>query len=186
MTDVANRGITCPRYQRSAKGKRCAHYWDGGRCIRPGGAQTTCVEWVRVNGGPVAPTVVEGSAEADPTPVMSLDRDLFGNPVQPERPRRGSRRESSTKATAPVAAPAPTTPPKPPLIRNVTDEEIASFKALGSEVCIRSEEVGEVWVVPEYTGADRAELSVEHSITLTTICASFPGAKVVEIRRAGA
>ncbi|MDY0004855.1 MAG: hypothetical protein RBU30_26390 [Polyangia bacterium] len=63
----------------------------------------------------------------------------------------------------------------------MTDEEVASFKALGVEVCIRSEEVGEVWVVPVYTGAARRELSVEHSITLATICAAFPGAKVVSM-----
>ena len=66
---------------------------------------------------------------------------------------------------------------------DVTDEEVASFKALGAEVCIRSEGIGEVWVVPEYTGADRQELSVGHSITLATICAAFPGAKVVAMNR---
>jgi len=138
---------------------------------------------LRVNGGQV--TSVEKPVEA--APAKPLDRDLFGTPIQAERSFRGSKRKPSTKATAQVATPAalttPATPIRPPLVRNVTDEEIASFRALGAEVCIRSEEVGEVWVVPEYTGADRAELSVEHSITLATICAAFPGAKVVEITR---
>jgi len=182
MTDAANPAITCQRYQRSATGKRCVHYRNGGRCAGDGAALEACVEWVRVNGDQGAS--VEAPVEA--APAKPMDRDLFGTPIQAERSRRGSKRGTLAKATAQVATPAtPATPTKPPLVRNVTDEEIASFRALGAEVCIRSEEVGEVWVVPEYTGADRAELSVEHSITLATICAAFPGAKVVAMNRRG-
>jgi len=175
MTDIATSSITCPRYERSARGKRCVHYQDGGRCARASGAQSACVEWLKVNGRPV------GAGETEPAvaPTEPLDRDLFGNPIQADRTRRGSQRKPATNATAQLAP--PTTPRKPPLVRNVTDEEVASFKAIRAEVCIRSEDVGEVWVVPEYTGADRQELSVEHSVTLATICAVFPGAKVVSL-----
>jgi hypothetical protein len=81
--------------------------------------------------------------------------------------------------------PEPPKPPKPPLVRNVTDEEIASFKALGAEVCIRTDVVGNVHIVPTYTGMDRTEISIDHAITLTAICAAFPGAKVVAINKAG-
>jgi hypothetical protein len=183
MTDVATHSITCPRYERTAQGKRCVHYQDGGRCARARGAQSACVEWLKVNGRPVGP------GEKEPLVAQSepVDRDLFGNPLPVDQSRRVARRKPATEthATAPVAPAttptASTAPPKPPLVRNVTDEEVASFKELGTEVCIRSAEIGDVWVVPEYTGVDRRELSVEHSITLATICAVFPGAKVVSM-----
>jgi len=187
MTDDSGRTITCPRYQRCGESRRCVHYLDGGRCARSGSSGAACGEWVKVNGGQDLP-----EAKPDqPTP-PEPNRDLFGNPVLPDRPRRGSNRGPATKVTAPTAPTAaptapptapPPAPPKPPLVRNITDEEIASFKALGAEVCIRSAEAGEVWIVPVYSGADRMELSVEHSITLTTICSAFPGAKVVAIKR---
>ena len=69
------------------------------------------------------------------------------------------------------------------MVRNLTDEDIASFKALRAEVCMRSEDVGEIWLVPEYTGADRLEISVEHAATLTAICSAFPGARVVSFEK---
>lgn len=177
MTDNVTRKITCPRYKRSSDGRRCVHYHAGGRCARPGGSDAVCVEWVKVNG---APAPLGGRPGPRPEPGPHLD--LFGNPTQPTTPRRGSSRPPVAKSTDRAAPPTATT--KPPLIRNVSDEEVASFKELGAEVCIRSDEVGELWLVPKYTGADRQELSVEHSITLTTICAAFPGAKVVTIKRA--
>jgi hypothetical protein len=105
-------------------------------------------------------------------------RDLFGTPIEPD-----PRRSHTTAGAPPVRLATASRDDKPPLVRNVTDEEIASFKALGAAVCIRSAAMGDVWLVPEYTGADRAELSVEHSATLTAICAAFPGAKVVAMNR---
>jgi len=177
MTDNATRKITCPRYERSGDGRRCVHYRKGGGCARPGGSEAVCEEWLKVNGAPAPP-----NDKPDPRSAPEPHLDLFGNPTQPSTPRRGSSRPPVTKSTSPASS--PTAPPKPPLVRNVTDEEVASFKELGAEICIRSAEVGELWLVPEYTDADRQELSVEHSITLTTICASFPGAKVVSIKRA--
>ena len=104
---------------------------------------------------------------------------MFGAPVAPAPPRR------PPVSAAPPVPSAPPAEPGPPLVRNVTDEQIASFKALGVEVCIRSEHLGDIYLVPEYTGADRAELSVEHSVALTAICSAFPGAKVVQFRRVG-
>ena len=68
-------------------------------------------------------------------------------------------------------------------MRNLTDEDIASFKALGVEVCIASEEIGEVWIVPEYTEQERRELRIDHAATLTAVCATFPGAKVTSFEK---
>ena len=102
--------------------------------------------------------------------------------MQSEKPRKGA----SSRTTRPQSEPrepASPSPAKPPLVRNITDEEIASFKAIGVEVCLHSEALGDVHLVPTYTGQDRTELSIEHSITLSVICAAFPGAKVVELKR---
>ena len=63
------------------------------------------------------------------------------------------------------------------------DQDIASFKALGIEVKLVDEQVGEVWLVPTYTGQDRAELSIEHAALLAAVCAAFPGASVTSFVR---
>lgn len=157
--------ITCPHYQRVPLSKRCRHYGQGGLCQRPEAAGGKCLEWLKVNAPP----------QAAPEPAS---RDLFGAPVAPPPPRR----PPHTAPPAPSGAPAN----RPPVVRNVTDAEVASFKALGVEVCIRSDALGPVWLVPEYTDTGRTELSVEHSVLLTAICAAFPGAKVVAMNRRSA
>ena len=157
--------ITCTHYGPVPGSRRCRSYQDGGLCQRPGAAVGKCLEWLKVN----------SPGEAPPEPAS---RDLFGAPVPTPPPMR------SPDKGAPSPAPsAPPPEPSPPLVRNVTDEQIASFKALGVEVCIRSEHLGDIYLVPEYTGEARAELSIEHSVTLTAICSAFPGAKVVEMKR---
>jgi hypothetical protein len=158
--------ITCPHYQQTPGSKRCRSYAPGGACQRPDAAQGKCLEWLKVN------------AAREPAPEPA-PRDLFGAPVRPPPPRQ----RPHTTPLAPTTAPEP----GPPLVRNVTDEQISSFKALGVEVCIQSAALGPVWLVPMYTGAeDRAELSIDHAVTLTTICSAFPGAKVIEMKRRSA
>jgi len=179
--------ITCHHYHRTPDSKRCQHYQEGGQCYRPAAKQGRCIEWLKVN----APNSLTASTEQPiqaPQTAQNLqptvDRDLFGNPVKSnERPRTtASKRQRSQPEPR---TPAPPSSGKPPLVRNVTDDEVASFKALGAEVCIRTEALGDVHLVPAYTDQDRIEISIEHSITLTAICAAFPGAKVVAIKRAG-
>ena len=52
-----------------------------------------------------------------------------------------------------------------------------------AEVCLASDDVGEFWLVPEYTDKERQELSIDHAATLTAICAAFPGAKVTAFEK---
>ena len=59
-----------------------------------------------------------------------------------------------------------------------------AFEELGVEVCIRSEELGDVWLVPRYTGRDRKEITPEHAATIHHLLAAFPGARVVSFDRA--
>ena len=161
----------CQHYSPVAGGKRCTHYLEGGACARDD--EFMCVEWLRLN-HPDNPLVKKTEKPGR--------TDLFGNPI-PEEPT--PQVEPEQLATAPDIPSKPQKEREPPIVRNVTDEEIASFKALGASVCIRSEDVGDVWLVPEYTDKDRLELRVDHAATLAVICAAFPGAKVTEYIKEG-
>ncbi|WP_233607558.1 hypothetical protein ACIHQR_29925 [Corallococcus coralloides] len=68
-------------------------------------------------------------------------------------------------------------------LRGLTDEDIASFKALGAEVCFASEAYGEVWLVPAYTGQARKELTPEHAATLVRVLSAFPGSRVLSFEK---
>jgi hypothetical protein len=162
-----NDNYSCPNYSQVAGSKRCAHYLEGGACARED--EFMCIEWLRLN-HPDNPLMMKTEAATART-------DLFGNPT-PNEPPAQSRPEELPVAPAPT--PEPEKEREPPIVRNVTDEEIVSFKALGASVCICSEDVGDIWLVPEYTDKDRLELRIDHAATLTAICAAFPGAKVTE------
>ncbi len=162
--------FTCPHYAPKPGTKRCRHYVGNGACDRPD--ELMCVEWTKVNASASTPPPKETNQD-------DVDRDLFGNPLPP-RPKQVEKPPPTT--TSPVTKSPP--PVEAPLIRNLTDEEIASFKELGAEVCLASDDVGELWLVPKYTYKERQELSIDHAATLTAICAAFPGAKVTAFEKA--
>lgn len=171
-TGASPEGFTCQHYQAVPDGKRCVHYIDNGACARED--EFMCIEWLKVN-HPESPLAREARS-------MKPRTDLFGQPLPvPDRPQPPPAEE---ERSAPKKEEAPSRKDEePPVIRNITDEEIASFRALNATVCIRSEDVGDVWLVPEYTDRDRFELRIDHAATLTAICAAFPGAKVTEVLR---
>ncbi len=81
-------------------------------------------------------------------------------------------------------------PPDPPpemqpdqLLRGLTDEEIRSFKALGVEMCLRTESCGEMWLVPHYTDKPRNEITPEHAASLARLTSAFPGARIVAFHK---
>jgi hypothetical protein len=131
----------------------------------------------------------------DPAAKPPRPTDLFGEPIpEPKRARRSKRtqqrgphqRHATKRPCTPSSAPP--APPKKaegvlPLVRNVTDEEVASFKALGVEVCIESARVGDIWLVPEYQNENRRELRIDHAATLSVVCSAFPGAKIVSFEK---
>ena len=136
----------------------------------------TCPHYDPVPGGKRCRQYLDGGACARPDEFMCIEwLKANGHPVPPP-------------ASAPQVAPAPE-PPRPegdqeaPLVRRLTNEHIASFKALRAEACIELGGGGSFWLVPEYTDADREELSVEHAATLAELCAVFPGAGVLALRR---
>ncbi len=195
----ASARFTCVDYQPSLSGNRCEHYQDGGTCARPD--RFLCEEWERRNrpssaGGAVPnqaalrtgarPEIADAQlrADANAKPVTSAPesqaserfaRDLFGNPIveQPAPPPK------STKASAQPVIKAP----EPAVInisrlRGFTTDDIESFRALGVEVCLFSEDFGELWLVPTYTNQARKELTPEHAATLLHVMHVFPGARV--------
>ena len=177
--------FTCPHYDPQPGSKRCRSYLDRGACALPG--EFMCREWMRANNqGPTTlqpPVPAPAPESREPKRPTEPARDLFGHPV-PSAPQ-----------PAPTPAKAKPEPPKPPAtpteargtevetdpLRGLTTEDLESFRALGVEVCLRSEALGEVWLVPERTGQTRKEITPELAATIVRVSSAFPGARVVAL-----
>lgn len=176
--------ITCPRYAPVSGSKRCQHYLKGGACALPD--EFMCVEWLKANGHtvpeplpPVEAVREPPPATQPPSPTSKVDRDLFGQPVKRTAPPQPQHDDEPETRRVPER--------EAPVVRNLTDEDVASFEALGVEVCLATEGCGEVWLVPEYTGRDdRKEISVRDAATLAAVCSAFPGARVTSYERPAA
>lgn len=68
-------------------------------------------------------------------------------------------------------------------IRGFTTEDIENFRAVGVEVLLRSAIYGDIWLVPEYTGLDRMEITPEHAATIARVMLVFPGSYVVSFEK---
>ena len=160
-TDDKPAGITCEQYVRG-EGKRCRHYLPNGACSLPG--ELMCVEWLKKNG------------QRPPPPA----KDLFGNPLPDPPAKKPAKPQQPTadKPTVAVEQPATAEQASPPR-RGLTTEDIESFKALGVEVCIRSDDYGDLWLVPASTGQSRKEITPEHLATIARVLDAFPGSRVV-------
>lgn len=189
--------ITCPRYDPVPGTKRCKHYLKGGACSLPD--EFMCVEWLKANGHQVPPPLpplapVEATPPSEPAPAPAqpsspptqprpdrTERDLFGAAVRPRPAVRSSR---EPEPTSPERSRPEADPRDAPVVRNLSDEDIASFKALNVEVCLATEDCGQIWLVPEYTGrADRKEISARDAATLAAVCSAFPGARVTSFEK---
>ncbi|WP_187323595.1 hypothetical protein [Stigmatella aurantiaca] len=176
-------GVTCEVYVRG-EGKHCLHYRTGGGCALA--SISTCTEWLKVN-RQARPhrDVAAPHAPVPPAKSATAAVDLFGHPL--------SEAGSKKLAPAPASKSAPPTPSPdvkeldaespPSALRGLTDEDIASFRALNAEVCFRSETYGEVWLVPAYTGQARKELTPEHAATLVRVLSAFPGSRVMSFEK---
>ncbi|PID38733.1 MAG: hypothetical protein CSB49_04005 [Proteobacteria bacterium] len=190
---VRDTGFGCPHYEAVLGKKRCRHYLDGGSCARPD--EFMCVEWLRLNRSGRSTASCAKSAEVDeqravnkkakPAPKPKGFTDLFGNPVpEPKKPKRTT--PTQQRPTAATPSPSPVvddTPEEREPLRGLTTDDIEGFKKLGVEVCLESEVFGEVWLVPEYTGADRKEITPEHTATIARVMEAFPGSKVVSFEK---
>jgi hypothetical protein len=168
-------GFGCPHYDAFPGKKRCRHYQDGGSCDRPDAVK--CVEWLRLN------------EKTKPAPKPQGPTDLFGEPIPEPKPKRPKRTRATQQWRRPTAArlsPPPVIdepiPVREPL-RGLTTDDIDGFKALGVEVCLESDAFGSVWLVPEYSEADRKEIIPEHAATIVRVMEAFPGSKVVSFQK---
>ena len=177
--------FSCPLYEPKPGSKRCRHYLDGGACARPD--EFMCVEWLKANGHTVPPPTPDsdkqskGTAQASPAP-ESRPTDLFGNAV-PVRPAPAPAVRSPASPPGVERLPSAPESEERPAPRGLTTEDIDSFKALGAEVCMRSAAFGEVWLVPEYTGDGRKEITPEHAATICRVLDAFPGSQVVSFEK---
>ena len=163
-------GITCPHYEAILGKKHCRHYQANGDCSRPD--ELKCIEWLKVNGQPT------------PASKPEIPTDLFGEPIPEPKPKRTRRTKQRPAAARPLPRPVVHDPiPEREPLRGLTTEDIDGFKALGVEVCLESESFGEVWLVPAYTGADRTEITPEHTATIVRVMEAFPGSKVVSFEK---
>ena len=175
-------GITCEKYTRGQAGKRCLHFQQGGTCALPD--EFACTEWQKHNGPnkhtlPVVAAAPIGAGAPAPKPVAC---DLFGNPLPEVAPPPAPKVSTSAPfANRPAEAGAPTVDVDQ--LRGFTAEDIASFKALGVEVLLRSETYGDVWLVPTYTGRERTELTPEHVATIARVMSVFPGSHIVSFEK---
>ena len=174
-------GFSCPHYVPAPGSKRCRHYVQGGACDRPD--EFMCTEWLKANGPADAePSAKEpASPEQTPTPEPARPTDLFGNPLpEPKPPVKG---KAGPQAPPPAAHRAADDSQDHPPLRGLTTEDVESFKALDVEVCVSSEALGQVWLVPEYTSKDRKEITAEHAATICRVLEAFPGSTVVAFHK---
>lgn len=152
--------IACEHYVPIQGSRRCRDYLANGGCARPN--EFMCVEWLRLNSKAQPP------AGPQPPP---LGRDLFGQPLPAPK-----------EAVRLPVLPPPARPAAPAAGPQALDESLASFRERGLEVRLATE-LGEVWIVPAYTGADRTELLVEHAALIATVASALPGARVTAIAK---
>ncbi|MBU8900713.1 hypothetical protein KRR26_34415 [Corallococcus sp. M34] len=160
-------GVTCEDYVRS-EDTRGLQYLPRGVCVLASGS--VCTDWPRVSRH--APLRPSASAELAPVPALSPVESsqarvvLFGHPLlgaggkklapapfaMPSQP--AARLVAVKEPGAPVAE-APSA-----FLRGLTDEAVASFKALGAEVGFASETCGEARLAPAYATQGRKELTL--------------------------
>jgi hypothetical protein len=166
--------IDCPKYLPLPGSKRCRHYLDGGACALA--SEFMCVEWLKRNGRVVphdhpaqtsSPSVTESHASMAPPAALESDQRA---PTVPAAPMPLALEPQPAAALTPRVA--------------IPQEALDSFNDLGVELCIRSEELGEVWLVPRYSGQARKEITPEHVATLRLLLEAFPGARIAAFEKA--
>jgi hypothetical protein len=189
--------ITCTKFEAISGTKRCKHYASNGACNRPD--EFMCVEWLKLN-GPAAASVTAAPltrlhalnasmAHAQSKARLSVSQvaaakslgaisQVLGPDKAPAGPRTRLQPSDEVALLAlrqslPGAFQAQAT----------TAVDIASFKARGIEVCVATDDLGEFWIVPEYSDAERQELTIEHASLIAAACSAFPGSKVTAVRR---
>jgi hypothetical protein len=168
-----DRPVSCPRYRPLAGSRRCEHY------VAVGGCELldimTCTEWNSTGAGPGA-AATASAATALPSAQLPLVEGWAATSSPAPPPRSATDRDQRPPARQPAERPSDVAAAAEPLV-GLRPEDLASFKALGVEVCIHSPTLGDVWLVPAYTSERRREITPEHAATLAAIVHAFPGSQ---------
>jgi hypothetical protein len=135
-----------------------------------------CVEWLRTN--PDSPIPVTG-----PLPVSEFAADS----VTPDGP---------VLSLAPVAVSQATlSPPCEDVVENqsgvpssldlVTEQSLADLAATGAEVDLKLRDGTMLTLVPDYTAAERSEITYRDCATVVECIRVFPGARFESFRAKG-
>ena len=195
-TRVVTNDFQCPEYLPPKDSKRCRYFEDDRSCSLT--AHPVCEEWLRLNlGKPIPNEASAAFVKANPDYVIAVVESLYFRPGWKAKmldrltsfdfPVRAPSSTPNEPARKPTPAPEPT-PAQAAVEKQAaftaeglpSEIEVASFKALGVEVAITSAEIGEVWLVPKYTDANRKEITPEHLLTLCRLITAFPGCHVSE------
>ena len=176
---MAESEFTCPHYRSAPGTKRCESYQEGGTCALP--EYFHCIEWEKRNQAHLAAVRRGETARAEKKIEPPPRLDLFGQIVrEPEEPKRTERKATPEPSLLPpVSLPVEPLPDRP----GMTTEDIETFKQLGVEVQLTSDEFGDFFLVPEYTSKDRNELTPEHAATIARTLEVFPGSRVTAFKR---
>jgi hypothetical protein len=162
--------VSCPRYRPLPGSRRCEHY------VAVGGCELldimTCTEWNGASAGDGA----AAPATSLPGAQLPLVDGWAATSAPPPPPRPAADRDQRQPARQPAERPSDVAATAEPLV-GLRPEDLASFKALGVEVCIHSPTLGDVWLVPAYTSERRREITPEHAATLAAIVHAFPGSQ---------
>ncbi len=181
LRELAANGIQCPDYQARSESKRCRHYADQ-LCeleLHP-----VCEEWLRIN-----PSAVPRSGSSPEH--AKAKRLLAGRPdyrlavvtasyFTPGWQARIAAVIESQAAVPPMEA-GPTEADTEPHRASEMDAAalVLSWKALRVSIHLATP-FGSLWLVPEYTGKERPELTPEDALKVCKVVDAFPGSHIEE------
>lgn len=60
-----------------------------------------------------------------------------------------------------------------PRLVSTIEELLKSLESLNAEFLLSSEEFGEIWLTPYYTGKERREISFQDAVSIVVLCSAF-------------
>jgi hypothetical protein len=162
--------VTCKKFERAPTGL-CKHYTEAGYCALPD--ELVCIELSKQK-----QARLEQARPSKPV----VQRNLLGEPV-PNVPEKPALRKPSPRPVTPAAKRSASSEPNAPF--GLTQDDVDRFKEDGIEVLLESAG-GDIWLVPELTGTDRQEMTVEHLATVVHVASVLPGARLKGVHRRAA